>query len=74
MKPSTLAGILLIVFGIAAFAYQGITYTSRDTVVDLGPLHATAEREHTIPLSPSVGIVGIAAGALLLFVGARSRA
>lgn len=74
MKSSTLAGILLIVFGIAAFAYQGITYTSRDTVVDLGPLHATAEREHTIPLSPIVGIVGMAAGALLLFVNARSRA
>ncbi len=74
MKPSTLAGILLIVFGIAAFAYQGITYTSRDTVVDLGPLHATAEREHTIPLSPIVGIAGIATGALLLFVSARSRA
>ena len=52
MKPTALTGVVLIVLGVAALAYQGITYTSRDTVVDIGPLHATAEREHTVPLSP----------------------
>ncbi len=74
MKPSAPARIPLILLRIAALAFPGITYTSRDTVVDLGPLRATAEREHTIPLSPIVGIAGIATGALLLFVSARSRA
>jgi hypothetical protein len=42
IKPITLVGIALIVLGIVAFAYQGITYTSRETVIDIGPIHATA--------------------------------
>ena len=74
MKPNALAGVLLIVLGVAALAYQGITYTSRDTVIDIGPLHATAEREHTLPLSPLLGIAAIAGGALLLYTGARRGA
>ena len=74
MKPNALAGVLLIVLGVAALAYQGITYTSRDTVVDIGPLHATAEREHTLPLSPLLGIAAIAGGAVMLFAGARKSA
>ena len=74
MKPNVLAGVLLILLGVAALAYQGITYTSRDTVVDIGPIHATAERQHTLPLSPVLGIVAIAGGAMLLYVGARSHA
>lgn len=74
MKPNVLAGVLLILLGLAALAYQGITYTSRDTVVDIGPIHATAERQHTLPLSPVLGIVAIAGGAMLLYVGARSHA
>jgi hypothetical protein len=56
---------------VAALAYQGITYTSRDTVIDIGPLHATAEREHTLPLSLLLGIAAVAAGAVQLFVGNR---
>ncbi len=74
MKPTVLAAVLLIALGVVALAYQGITYTSRDTVVDIGPLHATAEREHTLPLSPLLGIGAVAAGALLLFVGSRAHA
>ena len=74
MKPNVLAGVLLILLGVAALAYQGFTYTSRDTVVDIGPLHATAERQHTVPLSPLVGIAAIAGGAMLLYVGGRSHA
>ena len=48
----TLVGIALIVLGIVALAYQGITYTSRENVIDIGPFHATAETQKTIPLSP----------------------
>jgi hypothetical protein len=50
-------GIALIVLGLAALAYQGFTYTSRETVLDIGPLHATAEREKTVPLPPSSGVL-----------------
>ena len=73
MKSISLAGIVLIVLGLAALAYQGITYTSRDTVIDLGPIHATADREKTIPLPPILGIVAVAGGILLLISGARKR-
>src|SRR5438132_160197 len=53
MRPAGIIGIVLIVAGVLALAYQGIRYTTRETVVDLGPIHATAEREKTIPLPPS---------------------
>ncbi|MCC6543857.1 MAG: DUF3185 domain-containing protein [Nitrospirae bacterium] len=52
MKINTLLAIILIAIGIVAFAYQGITYTTRGQVVDIGPLHMTAERTRTIPLPP----------------------
>jgi len=74
MKPTVIAAVLLMLLGVGALAYQGITYTSRDTVLDIGPIHATAEREHTLPLSPLLGIAAVAGGAVLLFVGVRRSA
>jgi hypothetical protein len=71
MKPIAIAGALLLVFGIVALAYQGLTYTTRDTVVDLGPIKATADREHRIALPPIVGGAAVAAGVVLLIVGSR---
>ena len=55
MNSITLVGIALIVLGIVAFAYQGITYTSRETVIDIGPIKATADTQKTIPLPPILG-------------------
>ena len=74
MKPMTLAGVVLIALGALALAYQGFTYTTRETVLDIGPLHATADRQKTIPLSPILGFAALAGGAALVFAGARSRA
>ena len=73
MKPIALVGVVLLVFGLAALAYQGITYTSRETVVDLGPIRATAEREKTLRLPPVVGIAAVAGGVVLLIAGMRKR-
>lgn len=73
MKPIALAGIVLIVLGLAALVYGGITYTSRETVIDIGPVHATAERERTLPLPPLVGIAVVAGGVALLVAGMRKR-
>ena len=73
MKPATILGAVLIVLGLAALAYQGITYTSREKVIDIGPLEATAERQKTIPLPPIMGIVAVAAGVALVVVGVRKR-
>jgi hypothetical protein len=74
MKSTSLAGIVLIVLGLAALVYQGITYTTRETVIDLGPIHATAERHKTIPLPPVLGIVAVAGGVALLVMGGRKGA
>jgi hypothetical protein len=74
MKPMAIAGIVLIVLGLAALALGGFSYTTRETVVDLGPLQATAERERTFPLPPVAGVAAVAAGVALLVVGMRKRA
>jgi len=71
MRPVSILGALLIVAGLVALAYQGITYTRREKVIDLGPIHATAERERTVPLPPVVGIVAVAAGVALVVAGVR---
>jgi hypothetical protein len=73
MKPLAIAGIILIVLGVAALAYQGFTYTTRETIVDLGPIHATADREKTIPLPPILGAAAVAGGVVLLVLGLRKR-
>jgi hypothetical protein len=73
MKPVTVIGVILIVLGIVALAYQGITYTTRDKVVDLGPLKVEAKREKTIPLPPVLGGIALVGGIVLVAVGARSR-
>jgi hypothetical protein len=71
MRPLVILGIILIVLGALALAYQGITYTDREKVVDVGPLEATAEREKTIPLPPVLGGALFAGGIVLLIVGSR---
>jgi hypothetical protein len=73
MKQISVAGVVLIVLGLVALVYQGITYTSRETVIDIGPLHATADREKTLPLPPVLGIAAVAGGVVLLIAGARRR-
>ena len=73
MKPIAVFGVLLVVLGLVALIYQGITYTTRETVIDIGPLHATAEREKTVPLPPVLGIVAVAGGVVLLVAGGRKR-
>jgi hypothetical protein len=67
-------GILLIVFGVLALLYGGIRYTKRETVLEIGPLQATAERHHEIPLSPIAGVAAIAGGAILLIADTKTRA
>ena len=71
MKPKTIIAIILIVLGIAAFAYQGITYTTREKVVDIGSVHVTSEKTNTIPLPPIVGAIALVGGIVLLVVGRK---
>ncbi len=69
MKTNALIGIILIVIGIVAFAYQGITYTTREKVVDLGPIQVTADKTKTLPLPPIVGGLALVGGIVLLVIG-----
>lgn len=71
MKSATLIGILLIVLGIGALAYQGITYTSEEKILDIGPIEATKETQKTIPLPPIVGALSLVGGIVLVVTGAR---
>ena len=71
MKPASIVGVLLVVFGLLALVYQGFTYTKRETVVDIGPVHATADRQKTVPLPPVVGGLALVGGVVLLVAGAR---
>jgi uncharacterized membrane protein HdeD (DUF308 family) len=73
MKPVAILGVVLIVLGLGALASQGVTYTSREKVLDLGPLQATAERQRTVPLPPIVGIVAVVAGVAMIIAGGRKR-
>ena len=59
-------GVLLVVFGLLALIYQGFTYTKRETVVDIGPVHATADRKKTVPLPPIDGGLALIGGVVLL--------
>jgi uncharacterized membrane protein YidH (DUF202 family) len=68
-----IVGILLIVFGVLAIAYGGFRYTTREKVVDVGPLQATTERHHEVSLPPIVGIAAIVGGVALLVSAARTR-
>jgi hypothetical protein len=71
MKPTMLIGIALIVLGVIALTYHGITYTTHEKVLQIGPLEATKKTEKTIPLPPLLGGVALAAGIVLVIMGSK---
>jgi len=73
-RSTIILGVVLIMLGVLALVYQGITYTKREKILDIGPLQATAEREKTILLPPLVGGLSLAGGIALVIIGAvKSR-
>jgi len=71
MKPIILVGIILIAIGVIALSYHGITYTTREKVLKIGPIEATKETEKTIPLPPVLGGLALAGGIVLVIMGAK---
>lgn len=71
MKPIILAGISLVVLSVLAMEYQGFTYSHRETLVDVTPIHATGEMHDYVSIPPLLGGLGLVGGVLLLVVGAR---
>jgi len=64
-------GIILIALGLVGLAWGGFTYTTREKVVDIGPIHATREKTHNVPLPPIAGAVALIGGVILLVAGRR---
>lgn len=73
MKPVVLIGMLLIIAGLVGLVYGGITYTSRQTTVQVGPLEVTAREKKTVPIPSVAGVVLIAGGVILLVVGSGAK-
>jgi len=72
MKGASIVGILLIVLGVIALTYQGITYTTKKKVLDIGPIQATKEEHKTIPLPPILGGIAIVGRIALLITGGKN--
>jgi uncharacterized membrane protein len=73
MKPMVVLGILLIVLGGLALAYQGFTYTHQEKILDAGPIHATAEKHDLVSIPPIFGGVALVGGIVLLVVGTKKK-
>jgi hypothetical protein len=65
-------GIILIVIGLVGLAWGGFTYTTTEKVVDIGPIHATREKAHNVPLTPIAGAVALVGGVVLLVAGKKA--
>jgi hypothetical protein len=59
-------GIVLIVLGVISLTYQGFTYTTHKKVLDVGPIQATKEVHHSVPLPPILGGIALIGGVVLL--------
>lgn len=73
MKPSVMIGALLIALGAAALIYKNFSYTSEETVLQIGSLKATAETEKNVPIPNVLGIVAIVAGVIVIVAGGRGK-
>jgi len=71
MKPIMWVGILLVVLGALAVAYQGFNYTHQEKVLDVGPIHATADEHDRVSIPPVLGGLALVGGIVLLAVGAK---
>jgi UDP-N-acetylmuramyl pentapeptide phosphotransferase/UDP-N-acetylglucosamine-1-phosphate transferase len=74
MSAMRILALVLIVAGALMFAYPMLSFTTRDKVVDLGPVEVTQEERHNVPLPPILGGVAVVAGLVLLVTGGRKVA
>ena len=65
-------GAVLIALGLIVLVWGGFTYTTREKVVDIGPIHATREETHKIPVAPVVGALAVIGGVVLIATGRKA--
>jgi hypothetical protein len=73
MKPITWVGILLIVLGALALAYQGFDYTHRERVMDVGPMHVSREDHDRVSIPPILGGLALVGGIVLVGMGVSKK-
>lgn len=71
MSSKTVIALILVVLGIIALAYQGFTYTTQKKVIDVGPIQATRQEHHSVPLPPIVGAIALVGGIIMLISDRR---
>jgi uncharacterized membrane protein HdeD (DUF308 family) len=73
MSGRTILGIALVVIGLVALAYQGLTYTTQKKVIDIGPIQATKEEHNTIPLPSILGALALVGGIVVIVSDQRGN-
>jgi len=71
MRTSVVIGVILIILGALALAYQGFSYTTEEKIADIGPIEASAEKEERVSIPPILGGVALAGGVVLVLFGVR---
>ena len=63
---------VISMLGLIGLAWGGFNYTTREKVVDIGPIHATREETHNVPVPPIAGALALVGGIALLVVGRKA--
>jgi hypothetical protein len=73
MKTILILGVALIAIGAGVLGYDHYSYTTKENILRIGPITATAERTHTVSLPPIIGWLLIGGGACVPIFGAWSK-
>jgi len=73
MNTAKIVGIILIILGVLGFIYKGISYTTKETVVDAGPIELQTEEKNTVPIPEILSGIAIVGGIILLATGGKKR-
>ena len=68
-----LAGVILMLAGVAALIYGGFSYTTHRKAINMGPVQVETSHYHHVLLPPILGVAFVAGGALVYF-GTKDRA
>jgi len=74
MKPIMIVGIVLVILGIAGVAFQGVSYTTREKVIDIGDIEVTAETRKELPLPLILGGVALVGGIAVVVIASKQKA
>jgi len=72
MKPTAVVGVILIIIGVIALAYGGLSFTTKEKVAEVGPLKVEKNKTHSVPLPPILGVLALIGGVALLVVSRRA--